>query len=64
MIDKRELLEKARERLIAEFAGIELEEREELLYDYLLRFLEYIGIIKEDIEKEQEAQDEVILTDG
>ena len=47
--------EEARERLIAELAGLTLAEREELLDEALILFLEYIGIMQEDIEREAES---------
>lgn len=56
--------EEARERLIAELAALDREKIGELLDSYLLRFLEYIDITKEDIKRKVEALQEEILTEG
>ena len=54
--------EETGKRLLAELAALDREQREELLDDFLLRFLEYIGITQADIEKEAEGlQEEEIL---
>ncbi len=56
--------EEARERLLAELAGLDREERDELLNNFLLRFFEYIGITQADIEREAERLQEGILVSG
>lgn len=56
------VLHEAKERFIAELAGLDRDEREELLDDFLLRFLEYIGITQADIEQKAEGlREEEIL---
>jgi hypothetical protein len=53
--------EKSRKSLLAELAALDHYKREDLLDDFLLRFLEYIGITQADIEKEEESQQEQIV---
>ncbi len=56
--------EEARERLISEIANLDITQREELLDEFLLRFLEYIDITQADIEREAERLQEGILLSG
>ncbi len=48
--------QEARGRLMSKIPGLYKEKRKELLDNYLLRFLTYIDITQEAIEKEAEAQ--------
>ncbi len=56
--------EEARERLISEIANLDITLREELLDEFLLRFLEYVDITQADIEREAERLQEGILVSG
>lgn len=52
--------EEARERLITEIASLDSESRGELLDEFILTFLEYVGITKADIEMTAEEEREEI----